>query len=335
MAGVDARQGLDRSEDVGELRLHAVDLVVVQVQPSEVRDVLDVLATDACHEPMVAPSATIARMAVETHAVPGGRIESFTLGEGEGTPLVVLGGVETGFRPLAGTEGVLARRWSGRAANRPVTVLGRPIPDDPADAERIMHPRVIADGVATTLRSLGIGPVALEAESGGGRISLWLAVDHPDLVERLVLAAVSAETPPDSPMAERMDRWIELGEAGDWGTFFAVMAQQMKAASESEAGAFGAAARLQPRPATPERFIGELRATLDPSSFVTDRLGEIAVPTLVLAGELDQVVPLASTRLVADRIAGARLVTDPACGHTVRSSFRGYDELVEEFLSRP
>ena len=30
-----------------------------------------------------------------------------------------------------------------------------------------------------------------------------------------------------------------------------------------------------------------------PSSFVTDRLGEISVPTLVLAGELDQVVPLA------------------------------------------
>jgi pimeloyl-ACP methyl ester carboxylesterase len=110
------------------------------------------------------------------------------------------------------------------------------------------------------------------------------------------------------------------------------MAQLMKAASEEESGSFGAAARLQPRPATPERFLGELRATLDPSSFVTDRLGEIGVPTLVLAGELDQVVPLPSTRLVADRIPGAHLITDPECGHTVRTSFRGYDELVESFL---
>ena len=174
---------------------------------------------------------------------------------------------------------------------------------------------------------------AIEAESGGGRISLWLTVDHPDLVDRLVLSSVASETPPDSPMAERMGRWIALAEAGEWGDFFAAMAQQMKAATEVEAGAFGAAARLQPRPATPERFVGELRATLDPSSFVTDRLGEIDVPTLVLAGEQDQVVPLASTQLVAERIPGAHLVTDPACGHTVRSSFRRYDELVEAFLA--
>jgi pimeloyl-ACP methyl ester carboxylesterase len=273
-------------------------------------------------------------MTTESIPIRGGRIEAFALeGGGSGTPLVVLGGVETGMRPLAGTEHVLRNRWEGRAQHRPVTILGRPIPDDPADAERIMHPRVMADGVATVLRQRDLVPVAIEAESGGGRISLWLTVDHPDLVDRLVLAAVASETRGDSPMADRMRRWIELGEAGDWGTFFANMAQLMKAARETEAGSFAAAARLQPRPATPERFIGELKATLDPTSFVTDRLGEIAAPTLVLAGELDQVVPLASTQLVAERIPEAHLITDPECGHTVRSSFRGYDDLVESFLA--
>ena len=280
------------------------------------------------------PSGSMAPMSVESHPIPGGRLESYALpGRGPGRPLVVLGGVETGLRPLTGTEGVLDRRWSARAKARPVTILGRPLPDDAADAERLMHPRVIADAVASVLDALGIGPVAIEAESGGGRISLWLAVDRPELVARLVLASVASETPPDSPMAARMSRWIALAEAGDWGTFFGDMAQLMKAASETEAGSFGAAARLQPRPATPERFIGELKATLDPSSFVTARLGEIDAPTLVLAGEQDQVVPPESTRLVAERIRGARLVTDPDCGHTVRTSFRGYDELVEAFLS--
>ena len=286
---------------------------------------------------MVAPGvlAACAPMSTQSLAIPGGRIEAFGLDGGDGTPLIVLGGVETGMRPLAGTEQLLQRRWGARSQERPVTVLGRPIPDDPADAERIMHPRVIADGVATVLRELSTAPVAIEAESGGGRIGLWLTVDHPELVERLALAAVASETPRDSPMAERMQRWIELGEAGEWGTFFANMAQLMKAANETEAGSFGAAARLQPRPATPERFIGELKATLDPSSFVTERLGEIGVPTLVLAGELDQVVPLAATQLVAERIPGAHLITDPQCGHTVRSSFRGYDDLVESFLAAP
>jgi pimeloyl-ACP methyl ester carboxylesterase len=273
----------------------------------------------------------------QTIPIGGGRIEAYAVGGGSGpaAPVVVLGGVETGFRPLAGTEQVLERRWERRARSRPVVVLGRPLPDDPGDAERIMHPRVIADAVATAVRELQLPSVTIEAESGGGRIGLWLTVDHPELVERLVLAAVASETPADSPMAGRMGRWIELGQAGEWGTFFANMAQLMKAASEAESGSFAAAARLQPRPATPERFIGELKATLDTSSFVTSRLGEISVPTLVLGGELDQVVPLASTRLVAERIPGATLITDPECGHTVRSSFRGYDDLVESFLAEP
>jgi pimeloyl-ACP methyl ester carboxylesterase len=272
-------------------------------------------------------------MTTQRFPIVGGTIEAHRLPGGPGVPLVVLGGVETGMRALAGTESVLDRRWRSRTNARDVVILGRPLPDDHADAERIMHPRVMADAVAVVLRRLDLGPVAIEAESGGGRISLWLTVDHPDLVARLVLAAVAAETPAGSPMAERMHRWLEVAEAGDWGTFFSTMAKSMQPGVAQETGSFAAAARLQPKPATPERFIGELRATLDPSSFVTDRLGEIGVPTLVLAGELDQVVPLASSQLVAERIPGARLLTDPSCGHTVRASFGGYDQIVETFLA--
>lgn len=273
-------------------------------------------------------------MATRALPIRGGTIEIATLPGGPGTPLVVLGGVETGLRPLAGTESVLARRWAGRTTARTVYVIGRPLPDDPTDADRLMHPRVMADAVASVLRAERIGPVAVEAESGGGRISLWLTVDHPDLVERLVLAAVASETPPDSPMAERLGSWIVMAEAGRWGEFFTRMAQVMRpAAGEGGAGSFDAAARLQPRPATPERFIGELRTTLDTSSFVTDRLGEIEVPALVLVGGGDQVVPPERSRQVAEGIPGARLEVDPACGHTVRSSFRGYDGLVEAFLA--
>ena len=74
---------------------------------------------------------------MSTRALPirGGAIEIATLPGGSGTPLVVLGGVETGLRPLAGTESVLRRRWEARTAARTVHVVGRPLPDDPTDAE--------------------------------------------------------------------------------------------------------------------------------------------------------------------------------------------------------
>lgn len=271
----------------------------------------------------------------------GGQIEAFRLPAATGAtgvPLLVLGGVETGLRPLAGTEQVLTRRWEARAAARPVVVLGRPLPESPAQAEQLMHPRVIADAVATAIDWLAanggpVPPYAVEAESGGGRISLWLAVDHPELVARLVLASVASETPPDSAMAERMSEWIAMAERNDWAMFFSHMAVVMRPSTGGAAPSFDAAARLQPRPATPERFIGELRATLDPSSFVTDRLAEISVPTLILGGGLDQVVPPEATRLVAEGIPGARFEVDSECGHTVRASFRRYDELVESFLA--
>jgi pimeloyl-ACP methyl ester carboxylesterase len=266
--------------------------------------------------------------------IPGGRIEHLLLPGGPGVALLVLGGVETGLRPLAGTESAHMRRWERRTARRPVLVVGRPLPDNPSDADRLLHPRLIADAVASVLRAGVVSmPVAVEAESGGGRISLWLAVDHPELVARLILASAASETPSDSAMTGRMAGWLQMAERGAWAEFFAQLAQQLQPSDGPQVAAPAPASAFQPRPSTPERFIGELRATLDPSTFVTDRLAEIAVPTLVLAGGQDQVVPPEATRLVADRIPGARFLLDPHCGHTVRGSFAGYDELVEAFLA--
>jgi pimeloyl-ACP methyl ester carboxylesterase len=270
---------------------------------------------------------------VRSVPIEGGQLELLELPGGPGTPLLVLGGVEHGLRPLERTEHVIVRRWERRTARRRVTVMGRPLPDDPREASLRLHPRVIADAVAGVLETLP-HPVAIEAESGGGRISLWLAVDHPALVTRLVLVSAASETPARSPMAERLGRWVVLAEAHDWGRLFAGFALQMRPAAENTASdSFTAAARLQPRPSTPERFIAELRTTLDASSFVTHRLDEIRVPTLVIAGGRDQVVPADRSRQIADAVAGARFVLDPESGHTVRSSFAGYDGLVEAFLA--
>lgn len=278
-------------------------------------------------------------MSVDQVQIRGGLIEVFRLPGGAGTPLLVLGGVETGLRRLVGTEHILSKRWARRAERRDVVVVGRPLPESDGETERLTHPRVIADAVATAIGWMAEHggpkpPYAVEAESGGGRISLWLTVDHPELVSRLVLSSVASETRPESAMSRRMAQWIELAENDDWGMFFGRMAVQMNPGDGSAGeGSFDAAARLQPRPATPERFVGELRATLDPSSFVTDRLREIHVPALVLAGGKDQVVPVEATRQVADTLPDARFELDPECGHTVRSSFDGYHDLVEGFLA--
>lgn len=266
--------------------------------------------------------------------VSGGSVERVIFPGGEYTPLVVLGGVETGLRYLAGTERILAQRWHGRTGLRPVIVLGRPLASDPADTDRMGHPRQMAAAVAEVLDAMAAdleGPVAIEAESGGGRIALWLAIERPELIERLVLVSVASETPP--PMAGALRSWLTLAEAGRWNEFFADAASALRPVGEPAPPAPAGAAAFVPAPATPERFIAELRATLDPSSFVTDRLDEIRAPALVLAGGRDAVVPPDATRVVAERMPSARFEIDEECGHAVRTSFAGYEWLVEDFLA--
>src|SRR3990172_8986428 len=152
----------------------------------------------------------------------GGGIEALVLPGGRGTPLIVIGGVETGLRLLSGTEHAHVRRWTRRTERRSVIVLGRPIPDDRAVTADLMHPRAMADAVARAIRGLrGLEPpVATAAEAGGGRISLWLTVDQRDLVSRLVLVSVASATPVESAMTGRMAQWLHLAERGEGADFF-------------------------------------------------------------------------------------------------------------------
>ena len=49
---------------------------------------------------------------------------------------------------------------------------------------------------------------------------------------------------------------------------------------------------------------------------LADRLGELAaIPTLVITGDDDRVVPMSVSRSVAEKIPGSRYVELPACGH--------------------
>jgi pimeloyl-ACP methyl ester carboxylesterase len=45
------------------------------------------------------------------------------------------------------------------------------------------------------------------------------------------------------------------------------------------------------------------------------RLPRLHVPTLVVCGEFDQATPPALNKMVAEKIAGARYVELPGCGH--------------------
>jgi 3-oxoadipate enol-lactonase len=70
-------------------------------------------------------------------------------------------------------------------------------------------------------------------------------------------------------------------------------------------------------PTPPAGYFGQLQAAIGHDTW--DELPPIAVPTLVIHGDADLLVPTANGRLLAERIPGARLVLVPGAGHMLQA----------------
>jgi 3-oxoadipate enol-lactonase len=198
-----------------------------------------------------------------------------------------------------------------------------------------------ARDVAALMDELGIAAAAIVGASLGGRVALELAVGRPDLVAALVL--VDAGVPGLVEWSEAMRAY---GEAEDE----AVARGDLDAATEINLrmwvdGARRTAADVDPavRSAVGEmqRRALELQAphweALDEQKLVpeiAERLGDVAVPTLVIVGEEDTDDMQALARRLAAEIAGARLTSIARAAHVPSMEQPDvFDELVLGFLA--
>ena len=70
-----------------------------------------------------------------------------------------------------------------------------------------------------------------------------------------------------------------------------------------------------------------------PRTCYMDRLGEIRVPTLILHGSKDTLVPVEAVRLAHERIPGSRLYSMEGCGHwPQRDNPEEFNRVLGEFL---
>lgn len=179
-----------------------------------------------------------------------------------------------------------------------------------------------ADDAAALLRALGVERAAVVGISMGGFIALELALRHPDLVEKLVLTSTSAGGKTHMQPGWRMrlmlgmPRYLPRWLRPDAGTvakrsYAAIMAPGYCAAHPDEWEHIGAVALYRPQPAA--AYLRQLGACLTHNA--GDRLGQIAVPTLVIHGTVDPLVPPANGEYLAAHIPGARLIRYPATGH--------------------
>ena len=182
------------------------------------------------------------------------------------------------------------------------------------------HAKIISERFNNPIDLLGI--------STGGAIALQLAVDHPMLINRLIIVAAAS--------------WL-----GDEGR--EKLRRLGQEISQGRSGARILASVLFPPPWSTIMipflwFANQLERRIDPSDMlatidaevgfdVRPQLHEIRIPTLLIAGARDRAFPRDLTESTAAAIPNARLILYPRAGHigTMMNPHFGRD--VAAFLS--
>jgi 3-oxoadipate enol-lactonase len=170
-----------------------------------------------------------------------------------------------------------------------------------------------AGWLARIFDAFAIGPEAILLGNGfGGTVALAFALADGDRVGRLVLCDVA----PGFPDAGKQAFRIMAASAAEGGMGAIAEIAAKRVFHTIYLGKYPEAVeerRAVLQKIHPIAFRAACLALID-ADLVPD-LPRLAVPTLVICGELDQATPPELNRLIAAKIAGARYTELPRCGH--------------------
>jgi pimeloyl-ACP methyl ester carboxylesterase len=206
-------------------------------------------------------------------------------------------------------------QWQSRYfAHHGFTVL---VPDLPAHGRSPGATRTsieaMAQWVAAFIESASLPRVALVGHSMGSLVALEAALAYPALVSKLALVGVAAPMAVGEPFLAAA---ADDDPAGfDMEVVWGHGRNAMLAASPVPGTSLVSASRQLNGRARPGVLHADL-AACNAYRAEPARLESLAIPTLVVGGERDQMTPLKATRAVADAIPGARFAALDA-GHSM------------------
>jgi pimeloyl-ACP methyl ester carboxylesterase len=193
--------------------------------------------------------------------------------------------------------------------------------------------------VRDVVNALGVQRFAIGGNSMGGRLSALFAGQYPDRVTHLILVdpgGLPVKQVEPVPLAFRLLRLPILNRILLYITPRSIVVDALNEAvshkeiiTDEMVDRYWEFARLE---GTREATI--MRANII-SKAITERLGNIKAPTLILWGEEDRVIPVDHAREFHARIPGSRLIVYPMTGHIPQEELPDQSASdVREFLSR-
>ena len=240
--------------------------------------------------------------------------------QGEGEPMLLIAGQATAMDGWGPTAALLSRYYRViRFDHRGIGRSGK------GDAERYTT-RFLAQDAVAVLDAAGVDSAHVYGHSMGGRIGQWLAIDAPQKVRSLILAATSGGKRP-GPGTQPDGAALEALVSGDMARLVPLF--------------FGAEwARNNPQ-ATHTFFNSPASAWAKARHFKASRehdawndLGSIQAPTLILHGTEDALAPLPNALLLREHIRGSVLVRVPRAGHGLHLDHPETVEWIRQFIAR-
>lgn len=251
----------------------------------------------------------------------GMRYASFGHGRGK---LVILPGLSDGLATVKGKALLLAKPYAPFLDRFTVYMFSRK-----DGMPRGYTIRDMAEDQARAMKALGIDSACVLGVSQGGMIAQALAIAHPELVERLVLAVTAPRV--NAIIEETVKKWIGFAEQGSH------KALMIDTAEKSYSPEYLKKYRkiypiigLIGKPKSYDRFLVNARAILGFDAL--SELSGIACPTLIIGGEEDQIVGIRASYEIRERIAGSELIVYPGLGHAAYEEARDFNVRVFGFL---
>ena len=196
--------------------------------------------------------------------------------------------------------------------------------------------RGMADDTAALMDALDIRHAHVVGVSMGGMIAQEFAINHPEKVDRLVLACSRARTGELRKRVSVAQRALwEAGVSRDaisaiqqpWGRTSATLQDERAPLDVLDLQA------KDPYPIATHAYLRQLDATMDHDTL--ERLGQIRAETLVLVGAEDLLTPPYESAELARHIPGAELRILPRGGHGFNAEYpAAFNGAVLDFLGR-